>query len=153
MGASALSPDGRLVAVGAKLAGALFIFDSATGRVIAQHGSAHASPISAMAFSADGARLATADGEGTIKLWADPQKLNSKSIALSTLKGHQGAIQAVGFSVDGKRLITTSADRTARVWDLANAGAAIRPLEALAGAHTFEARFSPDGQLIAVAGG
>ena len=80
------------------------------------------------------------------------EKLNSKSAALLTLKGHQGAINTVGFSSDGKRLVTTSADKTARVWDLENAGAAIRPLER-SGNLSLVARFSPDGQLIAAAAG
>jgi WD40 repeat protein/tetratricopeptide (TPR) repeat protein len=149
--ASALSPDGQRIAFGGKLSGILFVYDTATGRSIAQHGSAHASPASAMAFSGDGARLATADAEGTIKIWADAQKLNSKSTAFLTLKGHQGAINSVGFSSDGKRLVTTSADKTARVWDLENAGAAIRPLEH--SGLSWVARFSPDGQLIAAAAG
>ena len=113
----------------ARLNGSLLVFDTATGRTIARHGSAHASPIAAMAFPATGPRLATADFEGTIKIWEDAQKLHSNSTALLTLKGHQGAINRVGFSSDGKRLVTTSADKTARVWDLENAGAAIRPLE------------------------
>ena len=47
------------------------VFDTSTGRSIAQVGSAHASPIAAMAFSGDGTKLATADAEGTIKIWAD----------------------------------------------------------------------------------
>src|SRR5262249_46559574 len=64
-------------------------------------------------------------------------------------KGHQGAITTIGFSTDGKRLITTSADKTARVWDLENAGAAIWPLER--SGWSWVARFSHDGQLIAVA--
>jgi WD40 repeat protein len=149
--ASALTRDGHRLAFGAKLSGSLFVYDTATGRPIAAHGSAHASPIAAMAFSGDGARLATADAEGTIKIWADAQKLTSKSAALLTLKGHQGAITTVGFSSDGKRLVTTSTDKTARVWDLQNAGAAIRPLERQGG--SFVARFSPDGQLIAATGG
>ena len=133
--------------------GNLAVFDAATGRSIARHPSAHASPIAAMAFSGDGARLATADAEGTIKIWADLQKLDSKSAALLTLKGHQGAINTVGFSSDGKRLVTASADKTARVWDLENAGAAIRPLEGLADDWSLVTRFSPDGQLIAAANG
>ena len=36
--------------------------------------SAHAAPISAIAFSGDGAKLATADAEGTIKIWADARQ-------------------------------------------------------------------------------
>ncbi len=113
--------------------------------------SAHASPIAAMAFAEGGAWLATADVEGTIKIWANEDKLSSKSAAVLTLKGRQKAINSVGFSSDGKRLVTTSADKTARVWDLANAGAAIRPLER--SGSSVMARFSPDGQLIASASG
>ncbi|MGO9915647.1 MAG: protein kinase domain-containing protein [Isosphaeraceae bacterium] len=149
--ASALSPDGRRLAVGGKLSAALFVFDTATGRSIAQHLSAHASPIAAMAFSGDGAKLATADAEGTIKIWTDEEKLNSKSAALLTFKGRQGAIHSLDFSSDGKRLVTIGADKTARVWNLANAGAAIRPLER--SGSSLVARFSPDAQLIACADG
>ena len=151
--ASALTPDGQRVAAGAQLAGVVAVFDTATGRSIAQPGSAHPSPIAAMAFSSDGAWLATADTEGTIKIWADPRKLDSKSTALMTLKGHQGAINAVAFSSDCKRLVTAGADKTARVWELENAGAAIRPLEGRFNNPTFVTRFSPDGQLIAAASG
>src|SRR5262249_29566249 len=75
--AAALSPDGQRIAVGAKLSASMYVFDTATGRSIAQQLSAHASPISAMAFSGDGTRLATADSEGTIKIWADAQRLSS----------------------------------------------------------------------------
>ena len=95
-----------------------------------------------MAFSGDGAKLATADDQGAIKIWASAHELNSKSTALVTLKGHHGSIKTVGFASDGKRLVTTSADKTARVWDLETAGAAIRELEPGAG-HCRVARFSP----------
>ena len=147
--ASALSPDGQRIADAASLSGEVFVHDTATGRLIARHGAAHASPIAAMAFSGDGTKVATADAEGTIKIWADPQKLNSKSTALLTLKGHQGAISTVSFSSDGKRLASTCVDKTARVWDLENAGAAIRPLERTSRFMSFTARFSSDGQWIA----
>jgi len=149
MSASALSPEGGMIAVGAKLAGSVYLFDTATGRPFAAHGSMHASPVSAMAFSGDGAKLATADTEGTIKIWEGVQKLHSKSTARLTLKGHRKGITTVDFSHDGKQLASGSADNTARVWDLDNAGAAIRPLEDFANGGSFGARFSPDGQLIA----
>ncbi|HEV3025391.1 MAG TPA: WD40 repeat domain-containing protein, partial [Pirellulales bacterium] len=154
---SALTADGGRLAVGAMMSGNLAVLDAATGRLIARHRSAHASPIRAIAFSGDGTRLATADAEGTIKIWADLEKLDSKSAALLTLKGHQGAINTVGFSSDGKRLVTACADKTARVWNLENAGAAIRPLEGLSYDGPLDGtsvtRFSPDGQLIAAANG
>jgi WD40 repeat protein len=148
--ASSLSPDGQRIAFGQSLSGMFGVLDTATGRVIAQHTAAHASPISAIAFSGDGAKLVTADTQGTIKVWADIDKLTTKSVALRTLKGHQGAINTVGFSEDARRLVSVGADNTARVWDLENAGAAIRPLERC-GRMCYGARFSPDGQLIAAA--
>jgi WD40 repeat protein len=151
---SALTPDGGRIAVGYGVSsGTLSVFDTATGRLIAQHPAAHASPIGAITFDRDGAMLATADTEGTIKIWADLEKLDSKSAAVLTLKGHQGAINTVGFSIDGKRLVSASADKTARVWDVQNAGAAIRPLEGRSYDWSPVTRFSPDGQLIAAAGG
>ncbi len=150
--AAALSPDGRRIAVGSTFSGQLSIFDTATGSQIAHHLSAHASPITALAFAGDGVKLATADLQGAIKIWADALNLNSKTTALLTLKGHQGTIRTASFSSDGNRLITTSADKTVRIWDLANAGATIRPLERV-NFFSQVARFSPSGLLIAVAQG
>src|SRR5262249_22498113 len=127
--ASALSPNGNWIALGESLSGPLSVYDTATGRAIVKHNSAHASPIAAIAVSGDVQKLATADIEGTIKIWPDAQKLTSTNTALLTLKGHQGSITTIRFSDDGKRLASSSADKTARVWDLANAGTAIRPVE------------------------
>src|SRR5262249_32261452 len=129
LGVCALSPDGQRVAVAGRLSGWLDVYDTATGRMVASHGTAHATPIAAMEFSGDGARLVTAEAEGTIKIWANAQKLTSKSTAFLTLKGHRGPVVTVGFSSDGKRLVSTGADKTDRVWGLENAGAAIRPLQ------------------------
>ncbi len=154
LGASVFTADAGRIAVSDQIAGGgLSVFDAATGRLIARNAAAHASPIATMAFSEDGARLATADAEGTVKIWAGLAKLDSKSTALLTFKGHQGAINKVGFSSDGKRLVTASADKTARVWDLENAGAVsghwkIPPVIA-----PWWCAVSPDGQLIAAADG
>ena len=104
-----------------------------------------------MAFSGDGAKLATADAEGTIKIWADAQKLTSKSTALLDAQGpSRGDHIPSVFRAMASGSSATSADKTARVWDLENAGAAIRPLERSDG-RCLVARFSPDGQLIAAA--
>lgn len=149
--ASAMSPDGKLIALGLALTGMIGVFDAETGSQIAQHGDAHASPASSMSFSEDGARLATADNEGMIKIWVDPRKLNPKSTALLTLKGHQGRIPSIEFSSDGKRLVSSGADKTVRIWDLENAGTAVRPLEQIISTKATKVQFSPDGQLIACA--
>lgn len=152
LSSAALSPDGRLIVVGRKLSGTAAVYDTATGRPLAEHGSAHASPVSAMAFSGDGYRLVTGDVEGTIKIWEDVQRLTSKSAAATTFKVHEGAITQIGFSSTGSQLVSTSADKTARVWDLRFTGTAMRVLER-SGNSCYSARFSADGQLIAAADG
>ena len=153
LNAAALTPDGRRIAVGAKLAGTLLLLDTATGRLIAQHGPLTRRPSAAMAFSGDGTKLATADAEGTIKIWADPQKLNSKSTALLTLKGHQGAINRVGFSM---RWQAAHHDERRQDGQGLGPGKCRRGHPAVGGRSgdwSLVARFSPDGQLIAAADG
>jgi WD40 repeat protein/tetratricopeptide (TPR) repeat protein len=150
--ASAMTLDGARLAIAAKLSGSVGVFDVAAAKQIAIHKAAHASPITAMTFTRNGAGLATADAEGTIKIWADAEKFYPTPVGTQMLKGHQGAISTIAFSDDGKRLVTASADRTARVWDLETVGAAVRQLEN-APSGSWVVRFSPDGQLIAGANG
>ena len=87
MVASALSPDGQRIAVGHSRAGRFARFRHNHRPLDRGHMSAHASPISAMAFSGDGAKLATADAEGTIKIWAGRSEAESKSAALRDAQG------------------------------------------------------------------
>ena len=56
--------------------------DIVSGRAIAHKTSANASAIAAMAFSGDGAKLATADREGTVKIWADEATDGARRIVL-----------------------------------------------------------------------
>jgi WD40 repeat protein len=152
--ASALSPDGQRIALGWKQNGTVTVIDTTTGRQIAAYGTYTSPPIATVAFSGDGAQLATADTQGTIKIWDARGFANGRM--QRTLRGHQGAIHSIGFSSDGKQLISTSLDKTARVWDLEIAGTAMRPLEGVLNNfnnRSLGARFSPDGLWIAAAGG
>jgi len=151
LNAAALSPDGRLIALGHFFAGGVVVCDTRTGRPIADLGHAHTCAVSAMTFSSDGFRLVTADIKGTIKIWEDARNLTSTSAATRTLKGHEAAITHVGFSSARQQLVSTSGDKTVRVWDMEHPSAAFRVLEQ---SHpSWMARFSPDGLLIAMEGG
>lgn len=147
-----LSPDGAILAVGYSLSGGVSVFDASTGQVVAHNGTAHGSSVETLAFSDDGKRLATGDAEGTIRIWSDPRKWDSKPVSLQTLKGHQRGIQSLSFSKAGNRLASGSGDNSARVWDLESAGAGITALQRVAGRSPV-ARYSADGRLIAVAEG
>ncbi|MGH3659439.1 MAG: WD40 repeat domain-containing protein, partial [Micromonosporaceae bacterium] len=66
-----------------------------------------------LAFSGDGTRLATAGGDGTVRVW-DPRTGEQ----LLVLRGHKGSVISVAFSPDGSRLASAGADGTVRIWAL-----------------------------------
>jgi WD40 repeat protein len=151
----AFSPDGRWLVAGAGIfhpradqlaaeyleksyiSGKIKVWDAAQGTEVAVF-RAHRSRVNALAFSPDGAWLATASLDHTVKIW------NAKTWKeKQTLAGHTGMVLGVAFSPDGHRLATCSSDRTVRVWD-ADTG---RVLHLLLG-HTRNVNcvtFSPDG--------
>ncbi|MEU5691141.1 trypsin-like peptidase domain-containing protein [Actinosynnema sp. NPDC020468] len=73
----------------------------------------HRKPITDVAFSPDGALLATASEDCTVCLW----RTNSGKLA-RRLKGHLGAVHSVAFVPDGSMIASGSADATVRLWDV-----------------------------------
>ena len=66
-----------------------------------------------LAFSPDGATIATTHVDGTVRVWdaeSDVQRL--------VLPGHEGPATAVAFSPDGSMLVSSGADGIVRVWAL-----------------------------------
>jgi WD40 repeat protein len=96
-------------------------------------------------FSPDGKLLATANDDGTSRLWDV-----ASGVRLHTLIGHGAGVRSAVFSPDGKLLLTASDDWTARLWDTASG----RPLRTLAGHEdvVYTAAFRPDGKQVVTGG-
>jgi WD40 repeat protein len=97
-----------------------------------------------VAFSRDGATVATPADHNTAKLWNA-----ATGTAVRTFAGHSDRVTNVAFSPDGTRLATASADHTARVWEVATGrlAAVLRGhIEAV-----MRLAFSPDGRRLATA--
>ena len=106
----------------------------------------HADQVQGVAFSPDGATVATASTDGTAKVWDV-----ATGEELLTFSGHTDAVWSVAFSPDGVLLATASADGTARIWDLAS-GDELLTLSGHEGP-VWRVAFSPDGKRLVTTSG
>ncbi len=141
------------------------IWDLASGKsefVLGEAGDS--ANIRAVAFSPTGHRLATTSAYGTTTIWD-----TNTGQEIITLRGHApgqtvetrfNGVIGVSFSPDGKLLATASDDLTAKIWD-ANSGQELFTLRGHSHAPVsippfdgvIQVEFSPDGELLATAGG
>jgi WD40 repeat protein len=99
-------------------------------------------PVLSVAFSPDGATLASGWHDNTVQLWQV-----SDGTLLYTLEGHTAYVSSVAFSPDGATLASGSYDGTVRLWRVYD-GTLLRTLEG----HTSgvsSVAFSPDGVTLA----
>jgi WD40 repeat protein len=143
-----LSPDGKRLAFGkgiwddakkAYVAGEVKVCDAQTGRELLTC-KGHTAPVTSVAFSPDGKRLASGSQDKTVKVW-DAQTAQE----LLTCKEHTNPVLSVVFSPDGKRLAGAGGERRGpgevKVWD-AQTGQELLSFEG--GARSVA--FSPDGK-------
>lgn len=98
----------------------------------------HRGPIVSIAVSPDGARLASASWDHTVRIWSlgDGRQ--------QVLEGHAQNVNGVAFSPDGRSLVSVGYDRELRIWSLmggtSNVIALASPLNAVA--------VAPDGEIV-----
>jgi WD40 repeat protein len=98
-----------------------------------------------LALSPDRRILATADADGTVRLF----DVGSGRL-MHVLRGHHAAVTDVAFSPDGTLLATSSRDTRAILWNVAT-GRRLRVLSGHFGTVAAVA-FSPDGRWVVTAG-
>ncbi len=74
----------------------------------------HTDAVRGVAWSPDGAHLATGSRDGTARIWH-----TETGTVVRVLRGHTGMVEAVDWSPDAARLATASRDGTIRIWDAA----------------------------------
>jgi cytochrome c len=74
----------------------------------------HSAPIVALALSPDGATLASASWDQTVRLW--PLAGGTPRV----LEGHTQNVNGVAFAPDGRALVSVSYDQSVRIWPLAD---------------------------------
>jgi WD40 repeat protein len=102
--------------------------------------SSNPTPVSSVAFSPDGTRLA-AGGGSTIRVW-DVEA----GMIQATLEAEISEIDSVSFSPDGTLLLYGGTDPTVWVWDMAGDNHVLIEGDV---EQVFALAFSPDGQVIA----
>ena len=140
IGGLAISPDGTYLAIGT--GGIVELLDARKRESITvfRHTEGNVYVNWSVAFSPDGAMVASGSANGTVKLWNVSTREN-----IATLEGHTGSVVSLDFSTNGTLLASGARDNTVKLWNVAT-GAHVATLEG----HTdgvFSLAFFPDGKL------
>lgn len=131
----ALAPDGKTFAIGFEGGAGLWDVAGPTERVILPGGKTEA-----VALSADGKTVLTAESGGTVRLW-DVEKLKQRR----TFKASPERVTRVRLSPDGKTAAASGLN--VRLWDTTTGQS--KDFNGGADAHFRDVAYSPDGKTLA----
>jgi len=121
MGFSVEGGDSLLLLAG-HATGGITLWNAGYGTERCSHPSAHPqSWVSCLVVSPNSQRVATAGGDGAVKIWR-LAKLETKMVKASgdpelTLSGHVSGVLCVVWSSDGFRVASCGLDRSVKLWD------------------------------------
>jgi WD40 repeat protein/serine/threonine protein kinase len=136
-----LNPNEPLLALG-RADGTLEVWHLTTGAMVTEW-SAHSHGVSAVAFSSDGQRLATASTHGGLKVWDFATRQEVARFAVDC------KVLCLAFSHDGKTVAASGHSGNVWVFDLATRLELLRLPDH--GNLVASVAFSPDGKLLATA--
>ena len=110
-----LLKDGRAATAGADGRVAIWTSGRAEPDAVLE---GHTAPIAALAVSPDGATLASASWDHTVRLW--PLAGGVPRV----LDGHAQNVNGLAFAPDGRTLVSVSYDQSVRIWPLSDSPAA-----------------------------
>jgi cytochrome c len=132
--------DGRMVSAGADAHIAIWTQGKPEPDAVLD---GHSGPVASLAVSPDGATLASASWDHTVRLW--PLLGPLLGGAPRVLEGHTQNVNGIAFSPDGGNVVSAGYDASLRIWPLAGGSEIIRnlptPLNAVA--------VAPDGEIVA----
>ncbi|MGW0791443.1 nSTAND1 domain-containing NTPase [Streptomyces sp. NPDC002911] len=145
VGLTTFSPDGRTIVIRGSQSSSVRLFDVRTHRRLGTLDAGGKSEIRSVTFSPDGSTLATASGDGKLRLW----DVSRRSLT-AMLAGHTDLAQSVAFTSDGETLVSSGLDGAVMLWDVHTH----RRLATLTGhvGGVSSAVVSPDGKTLATVG-
>ncbi len=147
------SQDGKTLAVKSMKGGNVTLFETATGQVVHRFSASDgfSAPLS-MAFSPDGALLATQHDRSTVLLWDTRTNKHVRTFRADVGNERPGVAEqrsTIQFSRDGKLLVFQKSEKLAlSLWDLAQGTEVGEVCWERHGNPTFS--LSPDGKIIAL---
>jgi WD40 repeat protein len=137
----AFSPDGKKIALAAKMGRDVEVYDRGSGRL--EQKLSHPDVVFHVVWRpGDSGQLATSSRDTRVYLW------DTKSgRQIHALRGHEGIVPLLAFHPDGKILASSARDFSVRFWDV-ESGACVLNAHSLYGEPSM--RFSRDGHRLAL---